>query len=136
MRIDLCLSRLCLFKTRSQARSACEEGRVLLNGQAARPSREVHPGDRICFRDRLGRVEEEVEIVATPEGNVSRAAARELYRVLARRAVANPWGSSETPGSEAPGSEGTDSETPDPEQAEYKRPDSEPPDSEPPAHRI
>jgi ribosomal 50S subunit-recycling heat shock protein len=64
MRIDLCLSRLCLMKTRSQAGKACDEGRVFLNGQPARAAR---------------------------EGNVSRQDARELYRVVGRRALEDPW---------------------------------------------
>jgi ribosomal 50S subunit-recycling heat shock protein len=91
MRIDLCLHRLCLFKTRSQAGKACEENRVWLNGQLARASKVVHPGDRIRFLDRLGRCELEVEVLAVPEGSVSKAAAREMYRELSRRTVGDPW---------------------------------------------
>jgi ribosomal 50S subunit-recycling heat shock protein len=85
MRIDLLLSRLCLQKTRSQAARACDEGRVWLNGQPARSSREVRPGDHVRYLDRLGRVEEEVVILAIPQGSVSRIAAREMYRVIERR---------------------------------------------------
>ncbi len=92
MRIDLCLSRLCLMKTRSQASKACDEGRVFLNGQPVRPAREVHPGDRIRFQDRFRRYEEEVEVLALPEGNVSRAEARDLYRQIAKRVLEDPWG--------------------------------------------
>ncbi len=90
MRIDLCLSRLCLFKTRSQAGRACDDGRVWLNGAPARASREVHPGDRIRFQDRLGRVTEEVEVLELPEGQVSRSAARDMVRRIGRWEEAPP----------------------------------------------
>jgi ribosomal 50S subunit-recycling heat shock protein len=92
MRIDLCLSHFCLFKTRSQAGKACDEGRVFLNAEPARASRVVHTGDRIRFIDRLGRFEEEVEVLEVPEKQVSRPRARELYRTLYRRAVEFPGG--------------------------------------------
>lgn len=84
------LSRLCLFKTRSQAGRACDEGRVWWNGQPARASREVRSGDRIRFRDARLRFEEEVEILEVPEKPVSKAASRELYRRIERRAIEDP----------------------------------------------
>lgn len=98
MRIDLCLSRLCLFKTRSQAGRACDEGRVWLNDKPARSSREVHAGDRIRFTDPLGRWVEEVEVMDLPQGQVSRAAARDLVRVLSRKSLdEEPDGSEDSP---------------------------------------
>lgn len=89
MRIDLCLNRLCLFKTRSQAGRACDEGRVWLNGQPVRSSREVHPGDIIRFQDALGRTEREYEILAVPEGSVSKTQARDMVRLIAERFLDN-----------------------------------------------
>lgn len=91
MRIDLLLHALCLFKTRSQAGRACSEGRVRLNGAPVRPSHAVRAGDRILWRDELGRHEQEVEILEVPRGRVSRTAAREMVRVLARRVIEDPW---------------------------------------------
>jgi ribosomal 50S subunit-recycling heat shock protein len=91
MRIDQALHRLCLFKTRSQAERACEDGRVWVNGHPARPSKLVRPGDRVRFQDRLGRVEQEIELLALPEGSVSRAAAREMVRIVSRRVLEDPW---------------------------------------------
>lgn len=93
MRIDLLLSRLCLFKTRSQAGKACDAGRVRLNGTAARSSREVRTGDRIVFRDQFDRHEQEVEILGIPEGSVSREAARGLYRTVSKREITDAWDS-------------------------------------------
>jgi ribosome-associated heat shock protein Hsp15 len=100
MRCDLLLSRLCLLKTRSQAGKACDEGRVRINGQRAKASSEVRPGDRIAWTDPLARFEEEVEVLALPEGSVSKIAARELYRRITRRALDHPWGE---PGSDPSG---------------------------------
>ena len=91
MRIDSLLHALCLFKTRSQASRACAEGRVWLNGAAARSSRSVRPGDRIRWRDRLGRIEQEIEVLEVPSGQVSRAAAREMVRIVSRRQLNDPW---------------------------------------------
>lgn len=68
MRCDLCLNRLCLYKTRSQAAKACLEGRVQVNGQPARAARPIRPGDRIRFQDPTGRFEEEVENPRFPRG--------------------------------------------------------------------
>jgi ribosomal 50S subunit-recycling heat shock protein len=91
LRIDLLLHALCLFKTRSQATRACAEGRVWLNDQAARASRVVRAGDRIRWRDPLGRFEQEVEILEVPVSQVSRAAARGMIREISRRAIDDPW---------------------------------------------
>jgi ribosomal 50S subunit-recycling heat shock protein len=91
VRIDVLLHALCLFKTRSQASRACAEGRVWLNGTPARASREVHAGDRIRFRDALGRLEQEVEVLEVPVAPVSRAQAREMVRTLDRKVVDDPW---------------------------------------------
>jgi ribosomal 50S subunit-recycling heat shock protein len=103
MRIDLVLSRLCLVKTRSQAGRACEEGAVRLNGRPAKTSSAVRPGDRVVLLDPSGRFEREFEILALPpEGSVPRAAARELYRLVERRAVEDPWGPAPGQGTGAP----------------------------------
>ena len=91
MRIDALLHALCLFKTRSQAARACSERRVWLNGSLVRPSRIVHPGDRIRWHDSLGRLEQEVEILEIPTKQVSRAASQEMVRQVARRRLEDPW---------------------------------------------
>lgn len=103
MRIDLVLSRLCLMKTRSQAAHACEDGAVRLNGRPAKASAAVRPGDRIVLLDPSGRSEREFEILALPpEGALSRAAARDLYRLVDRRVVEDPWGAGPGPGTGLP----------------------------------
>ena len=50
MRIDKYLWCVRYFKTRNIATTACKKGHVKLNGQLAKPSREVMPTDRIVVR--------------------------------------------------------------------------------------
>ena len=47
LRIDKWLWAARFFKTRSIAQEEVSLGRVLLNGQRAKPSRDVKPGDRL-----------------------------------------------------------------------------------------
>jgi len=50
VRLDKWLWAARLFKTRSLAAEAADRGRVLVNGQVARPSRAVRPGDILTLR--------------------------------------------------------------------------------------
>ncbi|MDR1225593.1 MAG: RNA-binding S4 domain-containing protein [Prevotellaceae bacterium] len=49
-RLDKWLWSLRAYKTRSEAADACERGRILVNGAAAKPSRELKVGDIVCVR--------------------------------------------------------------------------------------
>jgi ribosome-associated heat shock protein Hsp15 len=49
-RIDKWLWAVRLFKTRNQSAEACRKGRVLIDGQAVKPSRHVREGDIISLR--------------------------------------------------------------------------------------
>jgi ribosome-associated heat shock protein Hsp15 len=46
-RIDKFLWSVRLFKTRNDAKKACEGGKITLNGQKAKPSKTVEAGDKI-----------------------------------------------------------------------------------------
>lgn len=78
MRFDVLLAELHLFKSRSQARAAIEEGVALLNGARVKPSHAARAGDRVALRRPEG--ERILEILALPTRSLSRRAARELVR--------------------------------------------------------
>jgi ribosome-associated heat shock protein Hsp15 len=78
MRLDLWLDVACLSKTRSEAKRACEGGKVDVNGHAAKPNREIKPGDEIQITHRFGR-RQKVIVRALAEQHVAKAEARQLY---------------------------------------------------------
>ena len=80
LRVDVLLHRLCLTKSRSEAKAACEAGAVTLDGKPARPADAVPPGRRIEIRYPSRTLE--VELLQTPPKGTSKKAARDLYRVL------------------------------------------------------
>ncbi len=55
IRLDLWLDIACLFKTRSEAQKACKNGKIDVNGQTAKPHREIRVGDEILVSRPLGR---------------------------------------------------------------------------------
>jgi len=83
-RLDIWLDVACLFKTRSEAQRACKGGKVELNGQAAKPHREIKVGDEILISRPLGR-RQRVVVRGLAERHVSKAQARELYEDLTPR---------------------------------------------------
>ncbi len=78
IRIDKWLWAARFFKTRALAARACELGRVQSNGQAAKPAREVHLGDRLQVRTEGGDFEVEVLVISGMRGPAS--VAQTLYR--------------------------------------------------------
>jgi ribosome-associated heat shock protein Hsp15 len=78
LRLDVWLDVACLFKTRSEAQRACRGGKVSLNGQSAKPHREVKPGDVIEITRPLGR-RQRVRVVALADRHIPKADARRLY---------------------------------------------------------
>jgi ribosome-associated heat shock protein Hsp15 len=50
MRIDKYLWCTRYYKTRSIATQACQKGHITINGQQAKPSREVFPSDKVTVR--------------------------------------------------------------------------------------
>ncbi len=80
MRLDIFLKQCCLIKRRSEAKRACDNGIVTVEGQPAKASRLVQPGQRVAigFMDRYL----EIEILGLPEGNISKASARDYYGVI------------------------------------------------------
>jgi ribosome-associated heat shock protein Hsp15 len=77
VRLDVWLDVACLFRTRSEAQKACKGGKVDVNGQAAKPHRDVRVGDAIAIK-RLGR-QQHVVVRGLAERHIARAEARGLY---------------------------------------------------------
>lgn len=89
MRLDVLLFELRLFKSRSQATTAIQDGRVLLNGARTKPSHEGRAGDRVTLEEREARDRgadraRTLEILELPQGSLSKAAARELVHEIPR----------------------------------------------------
>ena len=78
MRLDVWLDVSCLFKTRSEAKRACEGGKVDINGQAAKPHRELKTGDELEITRPFGR-RQKVIVREFAEKHVPRAEAKRLY---------------------------------------------------------
>ena len=78
MRLDKWLWAARFFKTRSLASHACDLGRILSNGQPAKPSREVRLADRLHVKNDSGDFEIEVLVLSQMRGPA--AVAQTLYR--------------------------------------------------------
>jgi ribosome-associated heat shock protein Hsp15 len=81
MRLDQWLDVACLFKTRSEAQKACRGGKVDVNGQVAKPHREIKIGDELLITRPLGR-RQRVVVRGLAEQHIPKAEARELYSDL------------------------------------------------------
>ena len=79
LRLDIWLDVACLFKTRSDAQRAIKGGKVDVNGQSAKPHREVKPGDVLEITSTLGR-RQRVVVLGTTDRHIPKAEARLLYQ--------------------------------------------------------
>ncbi|MDD2228052.1 MAG: S4 domain-containing protein [Candidatus Cloacimonetes bacterium] len=82
MRLDLLLSKLCLTKTRSIAKNACDKNLVFIAGKPAKASAIVKADDIIIFR--LYGAEHEIKIISIPTGNVAKKDSTQYYEMLRR----------------------------------------------------
>ena len=80
VRIDKWLWAARAFKTRSIAADACDGGKVDVNGEAAKPAKQVRTGDRIEITVRDGR--RILKVTALGERRGPASAARLLYEDL------------------------------------------------------
>jgi len=91
LRIDKWLWAARFYKTRSLACEEISKGRVLVNGQVAKPSREVRAGDLVAMRQ--GPVTRTVQVLGISNQRGPAPVAQQLYEEteasrLARTAVA------------------------------------------------
>ena len=77
MRLDKWLWAARFYKTRSLATDEIGKGRISVNNQNAKPSRELHPGDVIALRQ--GPVVREVVVVALSDIRGPAPVAQALY---------------------------------------------------------
>ncbi|KQC10030.1 MAG: hypothetical protein APR54_12345 [Candidatus Cloacimonas sp. SDB] len=82
MRIDNLLNKLCLFKTRSKAKKACDADLVKINGKIAKSSTKVIENDIIeytvfgnYFKFRIKEI---------PQGNITKTESSEFYHLIER----------------------------------------------------
>lgn len=80
MRIDKLLNKLCLVKTRTIAKKACDKNLVKLNGKIVKASSIVNNEDVIEYK--LFGYSTQLKIINIPKGNVSKAKAPEFYEIL------------------------------------------------------
>jgi len=80
MRLDLFLKESRLIKRRTQAKEACDEGKVLIGGARVKAGREVKVGDQIELHFPGRRLL--IQIERLPEGSIPKVGTTELYSVL------------------------------------------------------
>ena len=80
MRIDKFLKISRLIKRRTEAKYACDNNCIKINGKIAKAGNIIKPLDRIeiQFRDKVL----EIEVLKIPVGNISVSTAHQLYRVI------------------------------------------------------
>jgi ribosome-associated heat shock protein Hsp15 len=78
VRLDVWLDVACVSPTRSQAKAACEGGKVDVNGTRAKPHREIRIGDRVVLTGRRGE-RRELIVRGLAKRSIPKAAARQLY---------------------------------------------------------
>ena len=77
LHIDKWLWAARFFKTRALASKACDLGRILSNGHEAKPSREVHVGDKLEVKNEGGDFQ--IEVLALSQMRGPAAVAQTLY---------------------------------------------------------
>ena len=78
VRLDVWLDVACLYKTRSEAKRACEGGKVEVNDQPAKPNRHLREGDRVRISRGFGRHQDVIVRIAIGQ-HVRKSEARALY---------------------------------------------------------
>ena len=78
MRIDKFLWCVRYFKTRSLATNACKKGKVKVNDQVVKPSREVYPTEKITVR--INQVNYQLNILELPKSRMG-AKLVDIYRI-------------------------------------------------------
>jgi ribosome-associated heat shock protein Hsp15 len=78
VRLDVWLDIACLFKTRSEAKRACEGGKVEVNGDSAKPHRALRENDGIRITRGHGRYQQ-IVVRLILDQHVKKSEAKALY---------------------------------------------------------
>lgn len=76
------MNKLCLVKTRTIAKKACDKNLVKINDKVAKSSGKVNAGDVLEYE--LYGYKNRLKITEVPKGNVSKSQAPEYYEMLER----------------------------------------------------
>ena len=79
MRLDKYLKISRIIKRRTVANEACDAGRVLVNGQPAKASRDIKPGDKLEIQ--FGQRTVKIEVLNVTD-TVKKEAAADMYREI------------------------------------------------------
>ncbi|MBL0014047.1 MAG: RNA-binding S4 domain-containing protein [Flavobacterium sp.] len=77
MRVDKYLWCVRYYKTRNMVTEACKKNHITVNGQIAKPSKEVFPTDQITFRK--DQITQTITVLDVPENRVG-AKFVDIYR--------------------------------------------------------
>jgi ribosome-associated heat shock protein Hsp15 len=80
MRIDQFLTKTSLLKQRSAAKILCDQGSVRLNGQYAKPSKQINIGDVIDIEAPTGS--KRYRVLLIPSGNIRKGERSTYYEEL------------------------------------------------------
>ena len=80
MRLDLFLKTSRLIRKRTFAKKACDTGLVKVDGQNAKPAREIREGQTISIQTPTRLLE--IEVVRIPKGNIPKGDAGSLYHII------------------------------------------------------
>ncbi len=80
MRIDQWLSKICLVKSRSQAKKGCQSGLIMLDGESVKESHELRSGEEITLT--LPSKELRLRVLEIPTGNVSKRDADRYFELV------------------------------------------------------
>jgi ribosomal 50S subunit-recycling heat shock protein len=86
VRLDLFLKISRLVKRRTVAQEMCAAGRVLVNGQEAKPAKEVKTGDLMTLRYSSRVID--LEIIGMPNASFRKMSPEELYKVKSETRLA------------------------------------------------
>ena len=82
MRLDVLLNKLCITKTRSIAKNACDANAIKVNGKVAKASVEIKVND-VIESNFLG-YQTILKVTKIPVGNVAKSDVLNFYEIISR----------------------------------------------------